>query len=227
MRWWPRSIRWQMLAGLLLLEVLSIGLFALLLVRQQRHETSVRAHKRLEYEAESLALHSGEALAEDRPGWVGLSVRMMGDSPTVALAKVTDRAGNVLFISKGEADETTLEPAELALIPSIRRDTSNCLTLAGDRWECVYPIYTADNLRGFAWVLFDKSGMRELLDSIFRSTMIFGAIWIAASALLVLIMGRTITQPLALLHNGATALMTTPEDSSRFPLPVPVHNEIL
>ena len=28
MRWWPRSIRWQMLAGLLLLEILSIGLFA-------------------------------------------------------------------------------------------------------------------------------------------------------------------------------------------------------
>ncbi len=47
-----------------------------------------------------------------------------------------------------------------------------------------------------------------------------------ASALLVLLMGRAITRPLALLHHGATALMTSPEDSSRFPLPIPVHNEI-
>jgi PAS domain S-box-containing protein len=39
-------------------------------------------------------------------------------------------------------------------------------------------------------------------------------------------MGRAITRPLALLHHGATTLMTSPEDSSRFPLPIPVHNEI-
>ncbi len=215
-----------MLVGLLLLEMLSIGLFALLLVRQQTHETYDRAHKRLAYEAMSLALQSSEALQQERPGWVGLSVKMMGDAPTVALAKVTDPAGNVLFISKGEADETSLEAAELVEIPAIKPDASNCLTLAGDRWECAYPIYTADTLRGFAWVAFDKRWMHEQLDSILRSTMIFGAIWVAASALLVLLMGRAITRPLGLLHHGATALMTSPEDGSRFPLPVPVHNEI-
>jgi PAS domain S-box-containing protein len=215
-----------MLAGLLLLEMLSIGLFTLLLVRQQTHETYERAHTRLAYEATSLALQSGEALLQERPGWVGLSVKMMGDAPTVALAKVTDPAGNVLFISKGEADETVLEPVELAEIPVIKRDTANCLTLPGDRWECAYPIYTAEALRGFAWVAFDKSWMREQLESILRSTMIFGAIWVVASALLVLLMGRAITRPLALLHHGATTLMTSPEDSSRFPLPIPVHNEI-
>jgi PAS domain S-box-containing protein len=215
-----------MLAGLLLLEMLSIGLFALLLVRQQTHETYDRAHQRLAYEATSLAVQSREALEQQRPGWIGLSVKMMGDAPTVALAKVTDPAGNVLFISKGEADEAQLEPAELAAIPTVNRDASSCLTLAGDRWECVYPIYTADTLRGFAWVSFDKRWMHEQLDSILRSTMIFGAIWVVASALLVLLMGRAITRPLALLHHGATSLMTSPEDTSRFPLPIPVHNEI-
>ncbi|MGA2086529.1 MAG: hypothetical protein ABSG60_13535, partial [Terracidiphilus sp.] len=55
MRWWPRSIRWQMLAGLLLLEALSIGLFAALLVRQQTREVSVHARQRLAYQAASLA----------------------------------------------------------------------------------------------------------------------------------------------------------------------------
>src|SRR5580692_8404394 len=111
MRWWPRSIRWQMLAGLLLLETLSIGLFALVLVRQQTQEVYQRAHLRLDYEATSLATQSAEALEEERPGWVGLSVKMMGEGPTVAVAKVTDPAGNMLFISKGDIDQSTLSPA--------------------------------------------------------------------------------------------------------------------
>jgi PAS domain S-box-containing protein len=75
-------------------------------------------------------------------------------------------------------------------------------------------------------VTFDRTAARQQLGSLLDDTAIFGAIWIVASALLVLLMGRAITQPLALLHGGATALMTSPEDSSRFPLPVPVRNEI-
>ena len=87
MRWWPRTIRWQMLAGLLLLETLSIGLFAIVLSRQQTNEVYARARVRLAYEATSVALQSSEALLQNRPGWVGLSVRMMGEAPTVPLPK--------------------------------------------------------------------------------------------------------------------------------------------
>ena len=96
-RWWPRSIRWQMLAGLLLLEALSIGLFALLLIGKQARDLSVRARSALAYEADSLALQASEALLEARPGWIGLSVKMMSDAPDVALAKVTDSARQRAF----------------------------------------------------------------------------------------------------------------------------------
>ncbi len=77
-----------------------------------------RANRRLAYEAASLALQSGEAFEQERSGWVDLSVKMMGDAPTVSLAKVTDPAGHVLFISRGEADKTVLEPAELSADPA-------------------------------------------------------------------------------------------------------------
>ena len=50
--------------------------------------------------------------------------------------------------------------------------------------------------------------------------------WVVASVLLVLLMGRSIARPIAVLHRGAAALMTSPEDGSHFPLPVVVHNEI-
>jgi hypothetical protein len=70
MRWWPRSIRWQMLAGLVLLEALSLGLFAALLIRQQTHEVHERAAAALAHQATSVALQAKEALQQERPaGW--------------------------------------------------------------------------------------------------------------------------------------------------------------
>jgi len=217
MRWWPRTIRWQMLAGLLLLETLSIGLFAIVLFRQQNQEVFERARVRLSYEATSVALQSSEALLQNRPGWVGLSVRMIGEAPTVAFAKVTDSAGNVLFVSKGEADQTTLNSAELAELPRIR--SHDPLFFAyDDRWESAAAIYTGTNLRGYAWVEYRKEWSREQRDSILRSTLLFGIIWIIASALLVLMMAGTISRPLAILQRGTRSLMADPESSAGFPL---------
>ena len=215
-----------MLAGLVLLEALSIGLFAVLMIRQQAREAEQRAQRRLEFEAESLAVQSQEALLEERPGWVGLSVKTMGEGPTVALAKVTDPAGNALFVSKGDTDEAQLEATELAAIPQAGREGSVFLILPGNRWEAVHAIRTGGELRGFAWVEFDKSWAREQLNSLLGDTAIFGVIWIPASALLVLLMGRSISRPLKVLHRGTRALMNAPEQSGSFPLPVAVNNEI-
>ena len=92
MRWWPRSIRWQMLAGLVLLEALSIVLFATLLIRQQSQEVHQRMLQGLAHQVTATSLDAKEALLQNRPGWVGLSVKMTGESPSVAIAKVTDPA---------------------------------------------------------------------------------------------------------------------------------------
>ena len=226
MRWWPRTIRWQMLAGLLLLETLSISLFAIILVRQQAAEVYLRARTRLSYEASSVALQSTEALLQNRPGWVGLSVKMMGESPTVALVKVTDPAGNILFISRGEADQFKLEPQEMAQLQSVRHDDPHFFVLDGNRWESVAAIYTNNDLRGYAWVQYDKAWAREQLNYLLRDTIMFAIIWIVASAILVLLMASSISRPLAVLHRGTRALMNSPEDGSNFPLSAGVPNEI-
>jgi PAS domain S-box-containing protein len=226
MRWWPRSIRWQMLAGLLLLELLSVGLFAALLTEQQGRRVYVRAQYWLTFEATAMAMQVEEGLNQQNPGWVSSSVRTTGKAPNVALAKVTDPSGNVLFVSKGEAAESALEPAERAEIPLVRRDQVTVFTLPGNQWESVRAIYTGDQLRGFAWLEFDKSAARDQMAAIQRDTFVFGMIWVGASVVLVLLMGRTITRPLAQLHRGTTALMNSPEDASAFPLPVSIHNEI-
>jgi PAS domain S-box-containing protein len=226
MRWWPRSIRWQMLASLLLLEILSISLFAELLTRQQQSRVYVRAQFWLTYESQALSSQIAEALEKQNPGWIDVTVRTVGKSPNIAIAKVTDPAGNMLYMSKRDADQAALEPGERAEIPLAKRDGNLVFTLPGNRWEGVSAIVTDGQVRGYAWVEFDKSAAGEQLAAIQRDTLVFGAIWVVASVLLVLLMGSTITQPLALLHHGAAALMNEPEDGSRFPLPVRVHNEV-
>ncbi len=226
MRWWPRSIRWQMLAGLVLLEVLSLGLFSALLIHQQTHDVFLRAQHRLAHQATSMAMQAREALLQQRPNWVGLSVRMMGEAPSVAFAKVTDPAGNVLYVSTGDPDQTQLSPAERAQMPLMTKDEPRVFNMGMDRWEGVRPIYTGADLRGFAWVETDRDWDHEELNAILRATVIFGTVWIVASGLLVLWMARSISRPLATLHRGTRALMDSPEHGGSFPLPAGVHNEI-
>lgn len=225
MRLWPRSIRWQMLAGLLLLEALSILLFAALLISRQTGEVHERARLRLAHQATSMALQAHEALRQERPGWVGLSVAMMGETPGVKIAKVTDPMGNVLFSSVGEADEMRLDPAEFAQIPLKHPGQAVVFDFGGGRMESVDAIYTGNDLRGYAWVETDRAWDNEQLNLIKRGTVVFGVIWILASVLLVLLMARAISRPLALLHRGTRTLMVAPDSEGGFPLPVTVHNE--
>lgn len=215
-----------MLAGLVLLEALSILLFAALLVGKQGREVHERTLHRLAHQATSLALQAHEALLQERPGWVGLSVTTAGESPNVAFAKVTDPAGNMLFVSRGEADEITLTPLELAQIKTLKGNEFRVFTLGTDRWESVAPIYTGRDLRGFAWIENDPSWDYEQLNTIKRGTEIFGFIWIGASMVLVLLLSRGIYRPLAVLHQGTRALMSSPDSASNFPLPVTVQNEL-
>jgi PAS domain S-box-containing protein len=215
-----------MLAGLVLLEALSTGLFAALLIRQQAQEIYDHAQHRLAHQASSVALQAKEALLQDRPSWVGLSVKMMGDAPSVAIVKVTDPAGNVLFVSEGEPGQIELEAAERAQVPLIHQEEPRVFNLGGNRWEGVKAIYTGTDLRGYAWVETDRAWDHEQLYSILRGTVVFGMIWTLASALLVLMMARSITEPLAVLHRGTRALMNLHETSGIFPLPMSVHNEL-
>ena len=225
-RWWPRSIRWQMLAGLVLVEGMSIVLFASFLIRQQEQEVNAHAQQRLGHQANSIAVQAGEALVWDRPGWIGLSVKMIGEESGVTFAKVTDAAGNILFVSAGEPGQVSLAPTERAQIPLINQDEPRIFLTTGHRMESVMPIRTSGQLRGFVWIETDRSWDQAQLSSMVRDASVFGLMWLACSALLVLWIAPSITRPLEILHRGTSALMSSPESSGHFPLPVTVHNEI-
>lgn len=230
MRWWPRSIRWQLLAGLLLLETLSIGLFGVLLVRQQERRLYLRARQALAYQSTSLAMQSAEALGRNRPSWVGHYVNMLVSSPTVEASKISDLAGGVLFYdsdssSSDNGEQRELRPDERAQIALMHDRGPRVFTGVNNRWEAVHAIYTGSELRGYAWVTYDRNAARQDIDFLLRDLSIFGIIWLAASVALVLLVGRAIARPLAVLHRGTRVLVAAPESSRGFPLPVIVHNE--
>src|SRR5450631_480945 len=225
MRWWARTVRWHMLASLILLEAWSVLLFAVLLISKLGNDIHEHSLQRLAHQATSLSLQAREALLQDHPGWIGVAVRTAGDSTSVASAKVTDPAGNVLFASKGDPWQMKLEPAEIAQIPLLKSDELKVFNLGHDRWESATPIYTGNDLRGYAWVENNRSWDMEQLHLVEKSTLLFGVIWNLASILLVLLLSRMISKPLALLHRGTSALMKLPVSTSHFPLPVTVDNE--
>ena len=182
MRWWPRSIRWQMLAGLLLLEALSICLFAALLARQQTHRTNLRAQAWLAYESTALADQSAAVLEQENPSWVDLAVRTIVNSPIVGSAKITSSSGDVLFTRSTHPEPAVLSAAERAEIPLVRPEESRIFKTPGGGWEAIRPIYTGNDLRGYVFVTFDRSSAMQQLGSLLGDTAIFGAIWIVASA---------------------------------------------
>lgn len=225
MRWWPRTIRWKMLLGLVLLEALSITLFALVLVQLQGRDLRLHAQQRLASQTTSLASQVQEAMLLDRSDWLAAAVRMMGKNPSVAQAKVTDPAGTPLFVSSGLASNTELDPVEKAQPRLIHGMTPRVFPFGKDRWEGVEPIYIGTRLQGYAWVESDRGSDRQQLLIVVRSTFIFGLVWILASTLLVWLISRSISRPLAVLHAGTAALMKSPDSTAAFPLPTPVDNE--
>ena len=225
-RAWPRSIRSQLLVGLVLLEALSLLLFGTLLVHQQTREIQDHVQQRLVHQASSVAVQAEEALKSGRPEVIAIATKMMGAAPSVDSSRITDAHGAILYASQGAGDNRSLSRAELDWIPHIPKDRPLVFKLGGDDWEGVMPIYMEGKLYGFAWVISDRRWDRAQITSLLSSTEIFGAIWICASVLLAYWLSRSISRPLAVLHRGTRALMQSPEGEANFPLPITVHNEI-
>jgi PAS domain S-box-containing protein len=214
-----------MLVSLVLLEGLSIGLFAVFLTHMEDRDMRDRDRHRLEHQVTALCVDAEEAYEDKRPDFLAVAVRMVGGAPSVLRAKISDPAGNMLYLSAGEPSQVRLNPVEHSVLDRFTGHAPRVFSLGDNRWEAVKPIYFAYELRGYAWIESDPVWDDEQVFDTVRATLIFGTIWIAASFVLVWLMSLLITRPLAVLHHGTRALAAHPESSAAFPLPVTVENE--
>jgi len=224
---WPRTIRSQLLTGLVLLEALSLLLFSTLLVREQRQGIYDHAQQRLSHQATSLALQAQDGLQSDHPERIiPLSVRIMVNAPSVGWAEITDPSGKPLFLSPGKPAPDLVTQGELAARAQVKGDEPYFFALSANNWEAVKPIRYNGVLYGYAWVRTDRDWDRKLLNLTLRTIWIFGAFWIGGSVVLAWLMARSITRPLKVLHRGTRALMQSPEGHAQFPLPVAGNHEV-
>lgn len=226
MRWWPRSIRRQLLAGQVLIMATTLALFIGLVLGELRREVRLHTQRRLAGQTDLLATEAANDFAQQRPELAELTVKLVGKVPSVAAGKITDPSGTVRYVTPGKPAETALLPVELAQIPLLKKDESRIFSLGGGRWEAVRAISAAGKLQGYAWVEADPAWDEERLHGIQNSSVLVGLIWITASVVLVFFITRSISGPLKILRNGARDLMRSPQKRGRFPLPVTVHNEI-
>src|SRR5277367_1444390 len=220
----PRSIRGQLISGLILLEGLLVVVFATLLVREQALEIHERARLRLESEVNLLALQSQDSLAQGQAGYLVPILRAMINSPSIRTAMVTDSNGRVIASSDPEMNGkdllTRLEKKHL-------EDASGAVIfrVPGGAREAVQAIHVGGQLSGFAWVYEDATAAWQQIYSLIRITIIFAGLGALGTAIIAGTLARSITRPLRALLVATRKLIRDPETKEGFPLEVTSANE--
>jgi signal transduction histidine kinase len=220
----PRSIRGQLISGLILFEGLLVIVFATLLVREQASEIHERARQRLESEVNLLALQSQDSLAQGQANYLLPILRTMVNSPGIRAAVVTDTNGRIIASSdpgtNGQDLLTRLEKRHL-------EDTNGAVIfrVPGGAREAVQAIHVGGQLSGFAWVYEDASAAWQQIYSLIRITIIFAGLAALGTALIAGTLARSITRPLRALLAATRKLIRDPETKEGFPLEVTSTNE--
>ena len=219
----PRSIRGQLISGLILMEGLLVVVFATLLVREQASEIHERARLRLESEVNLLALQSEDSLAQGQVEYLEPILRAMTNSPSIRAAMITDNSGEVIAASAGVKSKdplTRLEKKHLTDTPG-----TVIFRAPGGAREAVVAIHVAGQLRGFAWVYEDASAESQQIYSLIRITILFAGLGALGTAIIAGTLAGSITRPLRALLAATRKLIRDPETKEGFPLEVTSANE--
>jgi PAS domain S-box-containing protein len=220
----PRSIRGQLISGLILFEGLLVIVFATLLVREQASEIHQRARLRLESEVNLLALQSHDSLAQGQVGYLVPILRAMINSQNIRAAVVTDSNGRVIASSDpGMNGKDLLTRSEKKYL----EDTPGAVIfrVPGGAREAVQAIHVGGQLSGFAWVYEDATAAWQEIYSLIRITIIFAGLGALGTAIIAGTLARSITRPLRALLAATRKLIRDPETKEGFPLEVTSNNE--
>ncbi len=211
-----RTIRRQLIVGLLVFEVLLVAFFAFFIIRSHKREMSTRERHRLEYQSGTLAVVAGDALASHRIDPLRKTIAAMMGASTIAAVEITDPNG-VTIVGSNPAQEgtSTLTDTERKYL-AVSRGTS-ILDLPGGHHEAVAPIMIDGKLRALAWVYpNDSAAQPELYDQL-RLTLAFALVGVVGCILLAEYLARSVTRPLGRLLQATRRIIRDPVDTSTLP----------
>jgi PAS domain S-box-containing protein len=215
----PKTMRGQLMAALVLFEVIVVAIFAWVVMFQQGKELNQRLVRRLENQASLAADMGTQALEDNHPEELQRVVRSVASAPSVTAAQITDLQGRV----QASTDPTVI--GHLVLSDSEKdylRDLSRPVIFSAkkDSWEAVAPIREQGKLRYLAWIYPDGHQDKADLRSLLRVTLLWAAFVLVACTAIAEIITRSITSQLGLLTRATRRLGYNLEDTGEFPLPV-------
>ncbi|QNI32504.1 PAS domain-containing protein [Alloacidobacterium dinghuense] len=220
----PRTIRGQLIASLVLFELLVLAVFAVFLVREQQKELQQRVDRRLEYQGSQLAFHAGALLAENKTETLQTLVNSMLDFPSIGSVQITDLQG-VTQVGTGPSTKGTLSLTSVERNYLRSLDKPTLFTLKDNVREIVAPVKVNGRLEALVWIYPNEDADRLQLHSLLRITLFSAVVAVLGCTLLATFMARTITKPLNVLMQATRQIVRDPEDTSSFPLQISSTNE--
>jgi PAS domain S-box-containing protein len=221
----PRTIRGQLIAGLIAFEVLLVSVFAFFVIHDHSVELKAREFRRLEYQANMVALMAQVALAEDRPDILQRTLTLMMESPSIRYVNVTDMHGKTIIDTtpnrKADYNLTTVE--RTYLIP-LKRFT--VFQTTGRSSEAVAPVIIEGETRALVWIHPSEQPAKEEMDSQVRLTLVFAVAGAVCCILLAEFLARSTTRPLSRLLQATRRIIRDPADTSTLPVDTTSSSEV-
>jgi signal transduction histidine kinase len=220
----PRTIRGQLMGGLILFEILVLAVVSAVLVREQRKELQTRTDRRLEYQAALLAIQGSAAMEDGQYSTLDRLVAATTDAPSIRSVQITDLQGRTLVSSiPAMKGKLTLSSRERHFLGELSKPV--IFSIDSKTREAVAPVHVGGAVKALVWIYpddtLDRIQLRKLLTVTLLSA-IFGVIGCTVFASL---MAQSIARPIGVLMRATRQLIRDPEDTAAFPLTVTSTNE--
>jgi signal transduction histidine kinase len=220
----PRTIRGQLMSGLIIFEILVLAIVSIVLVREQRRELQNRTDRRLEYQASLLAIQSSAAMEDHQYSTLDRVVDAAEDSPSIHAVQITDLQGRTLFSSDpGMKGKLTLTARERIYLRDLSKPV--IFSIDANTREAVAPVRVAGAMKALVWIYPDDTLDRMQLQKLLTVTLLSAIFGVVGCTVFASLMAKSIAKPIGVLMRATRQLIRDPEDTSSFPLAVTSANE--
>lgn len=219
----PRSVRGQLLLGLIALEAAVLGLFVLLLVGIEHNELRVRTKRRATYAVRLAAAEALAALRDKNSNELAQVVPHVLSDPGILGVQILAPDGRIL--ATGYAKDTIFPSLSLRQAAAANHPLLS-MNRSGNVRAAITALHYDNRLYGFAVVVPSVSFDRHELEETLRITLLIAILALAGCTWLAGVLASSIVRPLMRLLRATRQLTRNPEDKTALLMPVEADNEI-
>jgi PAS domain S-box-containing protein len=209
----PRTIRGQLITGLIAFEILLVSFFAFSVIQEHTAQTKAREGRRFDYQANMVALLAQLAISEARPDILQRGIEQMMKAPSIRAVSITDMQGLTILDSdphlNGIDRLTAVERPYLRLARGI-----TVFQDGNGRPEVVAPVIIAGSPKALVWIYPSDQPQREETDAQVRLSLVFAVIGAVCCVLLAELLATSTTRPLSGLLQATRRIIRDPTDTS-------------